>query len=87
MAEDNDRITQAILNATIQNNTRALETMATTLEKLFVSISKLENRMTRAETRIDGHKESINNLRAKSDVWNIINSLGASAAAFLAWFK
>ena len=87
MVEDNDRVTQAVLNQTIKNNTAALKEIGTTLKELDTTVRQLENRMSVAETRLDDHKDDIDAISRKADGWNIINSLGAAAAGILAWFK
>jgi len=87
MAENNDRITQAVLKAVVENNTKALERIDTRLAKIDSCIVSLEHRMSVVETRQEGLREDVVSIRAKSDGWNLINSIGASIAGILAWFK
>jgi len=84
---DNDRITQAILNQTIKNNTAALKEISDTLKDLDTCVRVLETRMSVAETRLDGQRDDIEAISRKADGWNLINSLGAGLAGILAWFK
>ena len=84
---DNDRITQAILNQTIKNNTAALKEISGTLKDLDTCVRVLETRMSVAETRLDNQEDDIRNISTKADGWNLINSVGASVAGLIAWFK
>ena len=87
MAADNDRITQAVLKQVVENNTKVLERIDKRLEKIDSCIVSLEHRMSVVETRQEGMREDITGIRTKADGWNLINSIGASAAGLLAWFK
>ena len=87
MAENNDRVTQAVLKQVVENNTKALERIDTRLDQIDGCIRNLENRMTRVETRQDNIDGDMTRIERKADGWNIVNSVGAGFAAILAWFR
>jgi len=87
MPDSNDRVTQAILKQTLENNTKALERFDKRLDAIDTCIRSLENRMSVTETRLTNNEKDIEAISRKTDGWNLLNSVGAGAAAILAWFK
>jgi len=85
--ENNDRITQAVLNQTIKNNTEALKEIGNTLKELDSCVRELQNRMTAVEVRQDNIEEDVRSLNRKSDVWNSINSFAVGIGTYLGWLK
>ena len=82
---DNDRITQAILNKTIKDNTIALDRINARLDAYDEELHKLDKAKELQETRIKGVCKDIEKLDKRVNAWGGANTLGVLVASILAY--
>ena len=87
MAENNDRVTRALLTQVVENNTKALERNDLLLQTIDALIRILENRIIVLEVRYENLKDDVDRIDRRAKGWDMGNSLAAMGAMILAWFK
>ena len=82
---DNDKITQAILNKTIQDNTKALDRINTRLDEYDREIHELDKVQAAQEKDIENQGDHIDKLDKRVNAWGGANTLGVLVASILAY--